>query len=96
MSRRLDWTSRALRRVEEIGDYIAKDSPVAAEKVTDRLQAAPESLRAHPAIGRTGRIAGTRELVLADIPYIIAYRVTETSVEILTVMHTSQRWPEAL
>ena len=96
MNRRLEWTSRAIRRVEEIGDYIAKDSPTAAERVTGRLQSAAEGLCVHPAIGRTGRIAGTRELVLSDIPYIIAYRVTGTSVEILTVMHTSQRWPEAL
>ena len=96
MSRRLEWTSRAIRRVEEIGVYFAKDSPTAAERVTTRLQAAPESLSTHRAIGRTGRITGTRELLLADIPYIIAHRVTETSVEVLTVMHTSQRWPEAL
>jgi toxin ParE1/3/4 len=96
MSRRLQWTSRAIRRVEKIGDYIAKESPTAAESVTIRLQAAPESLSTHPAIGRIGRIAGTRELVLTDIPYIIAYHVTETTVEILTLMHTSQRWPEAL
>ncbi len=96
MTRRLEGTRRALRRVEEIGDYISYDSPTAAEKAIGRLLSSAENLRTHPAIGRTGRIAGTRELVLADLPYIIAYRVTETRVEILTIIHTSQRWPEAL
>jgi plasmid stabilization system protein ParE len=82
--------------LEEISDYIAKDSPVAADRVTDRLRTATQILTAHPAIGRVGRIAGTRELVMADLPYIIPYMVTESSIEILSIIHTSQRWPETL
>jgi plasmid stabilization system protein ParE len=39
---------------------------------------------------------GTRELVLTDIPFIVAYRVTEARVEILAIVQTSQRWPEEL
>jgi toxin ParE1/3/4 len=96
LTRRLRWTSRALRRLEAIGDYIAKDSPAAADRVTERLSTATQILNSHPAIGRAGRISGTRELVVADLPYIIPYRVTETSVEILSIIHTSQRWPEKL
>ncbi len=96
MARRLNWTKRALRRLESISDYIARDSPAAADKVSDRLREATNSLRIHPAMGRVGRITATRELILADLPYIIAYRVTETSVEILTIIHTSQRWPDEL
>jgi toxin ParE1/3/4 len=96
VTRRLRWTKRALRRLEEISDYIAKDSPAAADRVTDRLRTATQILLAHPAIGRVGRISGTRELVMADLPYIIPYRVTETGVELLSVIHTSQRWPEKL
>lgn len=46
-------------------------------------------------MGRVGRIRGTRETVLSDISYIIAYRVGE-DIEILTIIHTSQRWPSAL
>ena len=96
MTRQLAWTNRAIKRVGRIGDYIARDSPASADKAVKRLRSIAEHLRTHPAIGRAGRIAGTRELVLADMPYIIVYRVSETHVEILTVMHTSQRWPEEL
>ncbi|EMS96039.1 hypothetical protein H009_19352 [Agrobacterium tumefaciens str. Cherry 2E-2-2] len=46
-------------------------------------------------MGRVGRIRGTREAVLPDISYIIAYRVGG-DIEILTIIHTSQRWPSAL
>lgn len=96
MKRSLFWTRRALKRVEQIGDHIAQDSPAAADKVMSRLLNVAQNLRTHPAMGRVGRISGTRELVLADLPYIIAYRVAENRIEILSVIHTSQRWPEEL
>ena len=96
MSRQLRWTRRALRRLESIGDVIAQENPAAADSVNERLRSATEKLLTHPALGRAGRISGTRELVLTDIPYIIAYRVTEARIEILTIIHTSQRWPEKL
>ena len=96
MKRQLRWTRRAIRRLESISDYIAQDNPAAADRVNVRLRSVTEKLRAHPAMGRVGRIAGTHELVLADIPYIIAYRVTESRVEVLTIIHTSRRWPEEL
>jgi plasmid stabilization system protein ParE len=47
-------------------------------------------------MGRSGRIKATRELVLVDVPYIVPYHVTGETVEILTVMHAAQRWPQAL
>ena len=96
MSRQLRWTTRTLRRLESIGDFLAQENPAAADSVNGRLRSAAEKLLTHPALGRVGRIAGTRELVLADIPYIIAYRVTEVHIEVLTIIHTSQRWPEKL
>jgi addiction module RelE/StbE family toxin len=93
---RLHWTRRALRRLDSIGSYIAADNPDAAEKVVSRLVSATQLLVQNPALGRPGRIPGTRELVLVDIPYIIAYRVERGAIELLTVMHTSQQWPERL
>ncbi len=32
-------------------------------------------------------------MILADISYIIPYRVNGYEVEILTVMYTAQKWP---
>ena len=61
-----------------------------------RIVDAAETLAAHPAMGRPGRIMGTRELVLADTSYLIAYRVSETEIASLTVLHAAQRWPEEL
>ena len=49
-----------------------------------------------PDMGRTGRIAGTRELVIPRLPYVLVYRLTNGTVDILTILHTSQRWPKEL
>lgn len=94
--RTIRWTKRALRRLDQIGAHITKDNPAAAARVVARIVAAVDALADHPAMGRTGRLTGTRELVLADIPYIIPYRVTRNDVEILTVMHAAQKWPDVL
>jgi addiction module RelE/StbE family toxin len=94
--RAVRWTRRALRRLDEIGGYIARDNPNAAGRVIARIVSAVDHLATYPSLGRTGRIKGTNELVLTDIPYIIAYRVTPASVQILTVMHAAQKWPDAL
>ncbi|RWO93415.1 type II toxin-antitoxin system RelE/ParE family toxin [Mesorhizobium sp.] len=97
MSRkRIRWTGRALRRLDEIGAHIEKNNPEAAARVIARIVTAAEHLADQPAMGRIGRIKTTRELVLVDIPYIVPYRVNGETVEILTVMHAGQRWPQAL
>jgi plasmid stabilization system protein ParE len=47
-------------------------------------------------MGRSGRVAGTRELVIAGTPYLVAYRVEAKAVVILAVIHGAQRWPDEL
>ena len=92
--RSIRWTRRAVRRLDQIGAHISKDSPSSAARVIARIVSAVDLLAKQPAMGRVGRIAQTRELILADIPYIVAYRVTATHVEVLTVMHAAQKWPQ--
>ena len=94
---RLRWTKRAERDLDEIASYIGQDSPAAAARVIleliDRVEA---SLTKRPAIGRAGRVLGTRELVMGGLPYVVPYRVREQDIEILRVLHTSRRWPYGL
>ena len=96
MIRTLRWTRRALMRLDQVGSYIEKEDPQAAARVVARLVSSVDLLTEQPAMGRVGRIKGTRELVFADIPYIIPYRVQPTTIEILTVMHSAQKWPDNL
>lgn len=43
-------------------------------------------------VGRQGRVEGTREWV-AHKNYVVAYRVLEDRVQILSVMHSARLWP---
>lgn len=88
------WEEDALRDLGHIRRHIAKDNPVAARQVASRIQEAARLLAEHPEIGRAGRVADTRELVIADTPYIAAYQVAGDAVLILRVLHGAQQWPE--
>ena len=91
---RVVWTRAALSDIDDIQTYIAQDSPLAAyQLVSDIYSRAIRLLGDAPLAGRIGRARGTRELVFADLPYIVVYRVTD-SAEIIAVMHTAQQWPE--
>ena len=95
-ARAIVWTRRALARLDQIGAYIAADNPDAAARVVAQIVASVNGLAEFPASGRPGRIKTTRELVISGLPYIVPYRVTVVTVEILTVMHSAQQWPKSL
>lgn len=76
MTRTIRWTRRALGRLDQIGADIAQDNPEAAARIVARIVTATDSLGDRPEMGRPGRIKTTRELVLADVSYIIAYRLS--------------------
>ncbi len=87
------WSPRAQRHLTEVVVLIADNSLAAASSVKERIERATANLATHPAMGRQGRIDGTRELVISGLPYIIPYRVRYGRVEILDVLHTARRWP---
>ena len=86
----IKWTKTALRSVDEIADYIAKDNPAHAASFVLALQGAVTKLQAHPGMGRAGRVPGTRELVLHK-NHIAIYRVRGDEVEILRLHHVARK-----
>jgi plasmid stabilization system protein ParE len=50
----LRWTRRAIRRLDQIGAYIAKDSPDAAAQIVTRIVSAVDNLASYPSMG--GRV----------------------------------------
>ncbi|MFA7239445.1 MAG: type II toxin-antitoxin system RelE/ParE family toxin [Sulfuricellaceae bacterium] len=92
----LRWLAAALADLRSIKAYIAKENPNAAQRVIDRIRKETDILTKQPAIGRIGRIADTRELVISQYPYIVAYREQRGEIHILAVVHTSRQWPEQL
>ena len=80
--------------LERARRYIAQDNPEAAERIYTTIIAAVERLARMPNMGRPGRVDGTRELVVAGTPYVVAYRLLDNRLRILAVQHGAQAWPE--
>ena len=87
------WLKRALANLDAEGEYIARDNPDAAQRVVSVMEQTVQLLAIHPALGRPGRVEGTRELIIPNTPYIIPYRVREGRVEVLRVFHAARKWP---
>jgi toxin ParE1/3/4 len=90
---RVKWRLLAEEDYEQIVDYIAKTNLLAAIEVGDEIMRQVEGLEKFPESGRLGRIQGTRELVIGGLPYVVPYRIADSTIEILRVFHTSRLWP---
>lgn len=90
---RIVWLRAAERNLEEQLEYIAERDQRAANALTDKIAASVTRLTDHPHLGRPGRVAGTRELVVPGTPYIVVYTVGADYVRIQRVLHGAQRWP---
>lgn len=91
---KIKWLRQALRNLEQVQEYLADYNLEASRETIKKIQSAVSQLADYPLMGREGRVAGTRELVISQTPYIIIYRVKRDAVEILRVLHTAKRYPE--
>ena len=88
------WSPRAIGHLAHLRAYIARDNPKAANRIAGALLEAVERLAELPNLGRPGRVAGTRELVVAGTPYVIPYRLRADRLEVIAVFHARQKWPK--
>ena len=88
------WTEPAQGDLRSQIEYLVERNPDAARRAQAAIGGAVESLAEYPHRGRPGRIEGTRELVVTGFPYLIVYRVRETTIRVLRVLHGSQEWPQ--
>ncbi len=91
---KVTWDRRAVRELEEIWAYIARDNIQAAEEMAEMIRNRVWGLSEFPELGRLGRIGNTRELVVP--PYIVVYQIDGNRVGIRAVLHGRRRWPERL
>lgn len=89
----LRWTRKALENLDQIATYIARDNPKRANSFVGEIKEKTELLVAFPALGRPGRVPGTRELVVHQ-NYVIPYRVKDGVVQIIRVHHVARLWPQ--
>ena len=88
------WLDDAINDLQSLRHYIAQDNVVAARKVVKKTLGTIGILSEQPGMGRPGRVANTRELIVSGTPYIVPYRVKNNTIEILRVFHCAMQWPE--
>ncbi len=89
----LRWTRKALENLDQIASYIAQDNPTRASSFIGEIKEKTELLVTFPALGRPGRVPGTRELVVHE-NYVVPYRVKDGTVQIIRVQHVARLWPK--
>jgi toxin ParE1/3/4 len=89
----LRWTEEAASDLERITDYLFEHAAGRAAELVREVYDAPGVLLMFPYRGRPGKKAGTRELVLSPLPYIVVYQITGDVIHISRILHGAQRWP---
>lgn len=86
------WSPAARRKLRDIIDFVMERNPAAAEELLERIETSVLPASSHPYIFRTGRVAGTREII-AHPNYIVVYAVRADHIEVVTVHHARQNYP---
>ena len=88
----IEWATRAVRDLQEILVYISQSSEQNAWLVLDRIEKSVSLLGSTPAIGRPGRVVGTRELAVPQTPFVVTYREKAGDVTVLAVRRGARDW----
>lgn len=88
MDYQVNWSPEAVEDVEEIAQYIEKDSPHYAQAVTDDIVAASRSLKQLAIRGR--QVPEIEDDIYRELfiySYRLIYRIKEQQVLIIAVIH---------
>jgi toxin ParE1/3/4 len=91
---KLRLSKAAIRDLREIQAYIAGDDPAAARKVVATLDRTIALIGERPQIGRPTAVQAICEWSVPGLPYVIPYRASAESIDILRIYHTSRQRPK--
>lgn len=91
----VEWLRAALRNLDDEAAYIAEENPKAAHEFVQAILSGLEQVAAFPAMGKEGRVPGTREWVVSRWPYIVPYRIREGRLQVMRIFHTRRQLPKA-
>ena len=90
-------TRRAINHINQIErDTLAVFGEKVTAELLTRIERATQNLAAFPLSGRSGRVDDTREVLVPNTPFLIAYRIKRDEVHLLAVLHGARRWPSSL
>jgi toxin ParE1/3/4 len=90
---RLRYTVAAREDLRDIVRYGLAESLGSARTIIDEIDQRLRALATQPQSGRKGREPGTREWVLAPLPFIAVYRLESTELHIINIVHGARQWP---
>ncbi len=86
------WRASARANLVSIIQAVATQNPGAARRLREVIEASVLPAAEHPYLYRTGRVAGTREII-AHPNYIVVYKVMANHIEVVNVFHARQEYP---
>ncbi|ABC93472.1 hypothetical conserved protein (plasmid) [Rhizobium etli CFN 42] len=91
----VSWLQQTLLDREHQLRHVFAQNPKAAIALDDVIRHQAKMLADHPEAGRSGRLEGTRELVIPRTAFLLIYRIDKKAqrVEILRLLHGAQHWP---
>ncbi len=93
----LNWTELAVQDLDHVESYTPEEGgPSAAIDLVIRIIDLTEKiLLQYPDAGRSGRVAGTRELVITGASFIVIYRDLSRlrQLQVLRIFHDARKWP---
>lgn len=87
MPRTVVVTEQALRDLEEVHDFIARDKPLAAKKFIESLERKFQTLAAFPELGAACDQIGSGLRIHSAGDYVIFYEPLAGGVRIVKVVH---------
>ena len=90
--RKLRWEAEARRQYRDTLTYIASNDAAAAQRFGAVIEERLMLLERFAEIGRPGRVAGTRELIVHP-NYINIYSVRPATIDIIRFLHARRLYP---
>ena len=91
---RVYWTHTAIAHLLAIYEHIARDAPIYAQRIVDRLTRRSEQIATFPQSGRVVPEYGASDIrEVIERPYRIIYRIREEQIDVLAVVHSAQVLP---
>ena len=84
------WSSSALSELEEVYDYIDFRNPKSALRIKISIVDTGTQLGHFPEMGQAVDREGLRRQIIQGLPYILIYRVTDSAVEIISIVHAKR------
>ena len=90
---KLTYSALAIRQTAEIYRYIARDNPLAAQNVVQRILEVAEFVATHPGAGHATTLNGVRAIPAKPYPYVLYFRRDGSGARLLRVLHAARRRP---